>query len=333
MSQEFQQTALSLSVIIPAYNEEKYLAECLDSLLGLEGEVADLEIVVVDNGSTDRTASVARERGAVVVDSTASTIAGVRNDGAARSHGAFLIFLDADCTVQPGWAAAIKEDLQEEEVVAVGSYPTVPAEGSTWVQRTWSSLLRSPGGKGRARWLPSANMAIVAEVFSQLGGFNEELQTCEDADLSYRLAAVGKVVGDPRMSVVHHREPATLAEFFRKEIWHGKDSYRRMWRGGLVGEELPSLLMPLISLAGSLVLLAGLIPGLSPRGVSLVPLGTMGILFPPLLLSLRAIFRRFLSPSAWIPAFFLYLCYTLARAWALLLGILPSRRGASTKGS
>ncbi len=322
-----------VSVIIPACNEEAYLPACLDSLARLP-EAGAIECIVVDNGSTDRTVEIARQKGAVVVESKAATIAGVRNDGAERARAKLLAFLDADCTVEPGWAQALEEDFREEDVVAVGSYPAVPSEGSTWVQETWSSLLREEGGKRRARWLPSANLAVRARVFSEVGGFDEALRTCEDADLSYRLARRGTVLSDPRMRVLHHREPATLAAFFRKEIWHGKDSYRRMLRGGMVREELPSLLLPLIQLIGVLSVVAGLVLAVvGEGGGTLVLIGTVVALMPPAALSARALGRPRVARPFFARIFLVYLWYTFARSVSLVLGLLPSpRERASQEG-
>ena len=161
---------VSLSIIIPAHDEERYLPACLDSIAENTPEDVSVECVVVDNGSTDRTAEIAREKGAIVLHSDAPTIAAVRNEGARASSGRFLAFLDADCTVEDGWAEAIQRTLLLEGVVAVGNYPHVPPSGTTWVQRTWSYLLRVRERRERAHWLPSANFAVRREAFERIGG-------------------------------------------------------------------------------------------------------------------------------------------------------------------
>ena len=70
------------------------------------------------------------------------------------------------------------------------------------MQRTWSYLLRVRERRERARWLPSANLAVRREVFERVGGFDESLTTCEDADLSYRLARQGVLLDDPEVIVL-----------------------------------------------------------------------------------------------------------------------------------
>ncbi len=322
MSDSVPSRPVNLSVIIPAYNEERYLPACLDSIASNTPKSVSVECVVVDNGSTDRTAAIARERGATVLRSQASTIAAVRNEGARASSGCFLAFLDADCTVEEGWAEAIQRALSLEGVVAVGNYPHVAPFGTTWVQRTWSYLLRVRVRRERARWLPSANLAVRREVFERVGGFDESLTTCEDADLSYRLARHGVLLDDPEVIVLHHREPATLVAFVRKEVWHGKDTYHRMRAGGVVADEVPSLIIPLLALSFALLLVAGVLSRLQDGRSWPLHLGWVGLLSLPALLSARAIARK--RPGLRrIPAIFaLYLSYVFARVCALVLGFI-----------
>jgi glycosyltransferase involved in cell wall biosynthesis len=317
-----QHKRVSLSVIIPARNEAQYLPACLDSIRENTSSSVSVECVVVDNGSTDRTAAIAREKGALVVESRARTIAAVRNEGVGVSSGRFLAFLDADCTVEAGWAEAIQRSLELKNVVAVGNYPHVAEEGTTWVQKTWSFLLRVRGEPERARWLPSANLAVRRDAFEAAGGFDESLTTCEDADLSYRLARRGTLLDDPEVLVLHHREPASLGAFLRKEIWHGKDSYHRLRAGGMVADEIPSLIIPLLALSFSLLFLAGLLS--SSHGLRSWPLhlGWIGLLTLPSLLTLRAVVRKGAGFRRIFAIFTLYSCYVLARVCALVLGFL-----------
>ena len=103
------------------------------------------------------------------------------------------------------------------------------------------------------------------EAFKSVGGFNEELITCEDYDLSFRLKPLGRLLSDSRVIAIHHREPATLGEFFRKESWRGRSNFAGLQQHGFHWQELPSLLIPVVYLLcfvvstfGALALLAGL---------------------------------------------------------------------------
>jgi len=91
---------MKISIIIPAYNEEKYLASTLASLVVARDRVGgDAEIIVVDNESTDRTAEIASSFSIRLINESVHNIGRVRNTGAAAANGDVLIFIDADTTV------------------------------------------------------------------------------------------------------------------------------------------------------------------------------------------------------------------------------------------
>jgi GT2 family glycosyltransferase len=89
------------------------------------------------------------------------------------------------------------------------------------------------------------NMFVRSEVFKMVGGFNDTLVTCEDVDLSYRLAKQGKIISDQCIEVIHHGEAKDIAEFFRKERWRGKSNYQGLKAHGIQLAEIPSLILPL----------------------------------------------------------------------------------------
>ncbi len=86
------------------------------------------------------------------------------------------------------------------------------------------------------------------DAFTKIGGFNANLATCEDYDLSFRLKPFGRLLSDSRIVAIHHREPATLKEFFNKESWRGKSNYDGLKEHGFHWKELPSLLLPVVHL-------------------------------------------------------------------------------------
>lgn len=94
---------VAFSIVIPAFNEENYLGNTLDSLRSGMSEISDLkgEIIVVDNNSSDKTAEVATAKGARVVFEPINQISKARNTGAKLAKGEYLIFIDADTQVSP----------------------------------------------------------------------------------------------------------------------------------------------------------------------------------------------------------------------------------------
>lgn len=318
------------SAIIPARDEEGYLGACLDALAQQDVPGVELECIVVDNGSTDGTVSLARQRGARVVDATGVPLGELRNLGVQRARGELLAFVDADITVQPGWLGAALKHLAEPGVVAAGCYPRVPP-GSSWVQRHWSQLVRRAGDGARdVGWLPSANLLVRREAFEATGGFDARLASCEDADLTFRLGQRGRIVYDHAIDALHHREPATLRAFFRKELWHGHGSFDGIARGRLSVAELPSLVAPAMVVVGELSLAVALLMAIAgaPAAGPLAVVGGLFVLLPPGAWTLRAA----LGKGRWsqLPGdLLLYLFYFQARALALVAFLGRRLRGRS----
>ncbi|MFQ5751121.1 MAG: glycosyltransferase [bacterium] len=233
-----------VSIIIPGLNEENNIAECLSSLLRLDYPKKEMEIIVVDNGSSDRTLIIAQEYNVEVLQHREKSVAGLRNLGAKHATGAILAFIDADCYVAEDWLKKAQKYFDDNQVVAWGAPPVPPAE-STWVQKTWYLVRQKARGRQKVEWLESMNFFIRKKDFWRAGGFNEKLQTCEDVDLSYRLLKQGNIVSDKSIVVTHAGEASTVFKFMKKEIWRGQSNLKGFFSHGFSVKELRSLLIPL----------------------------------------------------------------------------------------
>lgn len=177
----------TLSVCIPARDEERLLPACLDSVEAAarlyDGPV---EVVVAANRCTDRTEQVALDHGAVVVRDDARCIASTRNAAAAVATGELLVFVDADCTISPGMLAAIGDRLGDPRVVG-GGVATRPDRWSVGIAATAVVLA------GVCAWNRVAAGSIWCRTsdFVSLGGFDESLVSAEDLDLCLRLRRLG----------------------------------------------------------------------------------------------------------------------------------------------
>lgn len=251
---------MQFSIIIPAKNEEANIGRCLDSINVVEWPKDQYEVIVVDNGSSDRTVEIAREKGAKVFVSPELTISGLRNLGVGQGTGLILAFLDADCTVSRSWLRTAAPYLHRDDIACFGSPPIVP-DDATWVQKAWFVVRRKSVEAAETAWLESMNMFVRRDAFIACSGFDESLTTCEDYDISLRLKVYGSIVADSTIVAVHHGEAATVSSFFRKELWRGKSNFAGLAQHGISLAELPSLMAPslhcLIWLLLGLALLAG----------------------------------------------------------------------------
>ena len=236
---------MDFSIVIPAKNEQEHLPNCLDSLARLEFPPERYEVLVIDNGSTDKTVEIAGQYQTRVFVCPELTIAGLRNFGANHANGQILAFLDADCTVATDWLTAASRWRDQEDVCCFGSPPEVAGNG-TWVQKAWFIVRSKRHIVEEVEWLESMNMFVRKKIFDLVTGFDATLTTCEDYDLSLRLQGHGRIVADKRIRAVHHGEATTLNHFFRKECWRGVSNFSGLARHGLHLLELPSLFAPIM---------------------------------------------------------------------------------------
>jgi cellulose synthase/poly-beta-1,6-N-acetylglucosamine synthase-like glycosyltransferase len=319
-----------LSVVIPARDEAERLPRTLEAVLRSAERVrCRLELVVADHGSRDRTAEHARRAGATVVDAAAArTIAAVRNLGARAVTGRILAFLDADCVPGAGWVSCALAAFDDPEVGAAGLAPRAP-DAESWTARASAlvALPRRPGPGVRepARWLPSANLLVRRDAFELAGGFDEELVTCEDYDLTLRIGALGwRLVRDGGLDAVHAREPLSARELFRKERWRGRSSFEGARRHGLAWGEVPSLVLPPAHAALAL----GVVVALARGDVAVAAVLAVLLAAPSLALAARVAVRAGESRElAALVAFFAV--YNAARVAALV----PVRERAARHAS
>ena len=246
-----------ISFIIPTYNEENYLPLCLDSIFELDYPGNLLDVIVVDNGSEDKTVEIAKSYDVKVLCDANKNVSGLRNLGAMNAQGEILAFLDADCVLtKTGFVYAIQY-FNDQEIAAWGG-PPVPSESGSWVQKTWFLLISSNKEKETVDWLGAVDLFVRRQQFLEVGGFNESLVSCEDVDLCYRMnQRFGKIISDARIKITHLREADTVWQFMKKEMWRGRSNLRGVMSHGFSLKELPSLAIPFYFLLLTPLMLIG----------------------------------------------------------------------------
>lgn len=310
-----------VSIIIPALNEQRHIESCLASLVALSTPRGSFEVILVDNGSTDRTVELA-ETFRSLLDLTILQQAGVRisalrNHGAVHSSGDILAFLDADCLARPHWLSD-HEGLADRlaDVGVLGAPYDIPP-GSTWVARAWEQG-QSKAEIGEVRYVPGGCMFMRREVFGALAGFDESLETNEDAELCGRVRTLGlPVIADKSVAVLHLGTSQTLKDFYRRQRWHGAHVLKVFLRSpGRSGNE-KAIFLAVYTLMAEFAVLAGLAAAVATGRWSLFAVSVAAWLAPALGLALR----RGLSSRhrELIPAFIaLYMTYGIARAHCLV---------------
>lgn len=193
-----------LSVIIPAFNEEKLLPRTLkslgESLPAFTGAGWETEVIVCDNNSTDGTAAVARAHGARVVSEAHNQIARARNTGAAAATGGWLLFMDADCDPSRELLADLEATLRRGDVLyggAVVALDRPPGLFAVFVSG-WNFLSRT------LRWMAGSFVCVEASAFRAVGGFNPQMYAGEEIDLSRRLKPLARTRGKRAFILARH---------------------------------------------------------------------------------------------------------------------------------
>lgn len=245
-----------ISIVIPAYNAEKTLGTCLDSLEKQSIAREEYEIIVVDDGSDDSTSRTASAYNALVIRQAHRGPGAARNNGARVARGDILLFTDADCVPTPDWVERMLECFAEPDVVGVkGTYRT-RQRGlvARFIQQEFEDKYSRTRCCHSIDFVDAYSAAYRREVFRHAGGFDEGFRLAEDVEFSYRLAALGyRMVFQPE-AVVYHNHAESIGVYVRKKFWSAywrSQAYRRFPSKALRDSTTPRVLyvqMPLAML-------------------------------------------------------------------------------------
>jgi len=214
----------SVSVIVPAYNTEGTIEECVRSLLALRYPREKIELRVVDNDSSDGTAEALsryQDRLVLVRERTRGAAA-ARNAGLAGAEGEVVAFTDADCVVDPDWLRHLVVPLRDPDVGIAGG-TILARQPANYIERFGEAIHdhRKSIEVFRPPYAITMNWASRREVLLQVGGFDERFRRCQDVDLSYRVIQSGYTLAFAPEAVTRHRNEQSLAGLFREGFVHG----------------------------------------------------------------------------------------------------------------
>ena len=210
-----------MSIVVPTYNGARRIGKCLDALVS-QPFGQQVEILVVNDGSSDDTASVVHSfSGVRLINQSNAGPAAARNRGAREARGSIILFTDDDCVPMPGWIDAMLAPFQNPEVVgAKGVYRTrQTALVARFVQIEYEDRYRLMANQRDIDFVDTYSAAFRRERFLEMGGYDTSFPVAcaEDAELSYRMSARGWKMRFVPEAVVYHTHPDDLASYLRKK--------------------------------------------------------------------------------------------------------------------
>ncbi|HEX3571798.1 MAG TPA: glycosyltransferase family A protein [Acidobacteriaceae bacterium] len=194
-----------LSFVVPAFNEEAYIGDCLEAILKQTKDIQDsTEIIVVNNASTDRTREVAlRYPGVRVVDEPRKGLTFARQAGFLASTGSIIANVDSDSRLTPGWVDRVLNEFQSNPRLAGFSGPFIYYDLTDQQRRMvkvfyllgWVTHIMNKHVLRVGAMMQGGNFVVSRAALEKIGGFNVDISFYgEDTDIARRLNAVGDVV-------------------------------------------------------------------------------------------------------------------------------------------
>ena len=312
-----------VSVIVPTFNSLPYIEETHASIMSALDYYGEAEAIFCDNGSEDGTTAFFTSRPdprTQVLHVPDAHIGAVRNAGARIATGDYLLFLDSDCTIPKSYLDSLVATFRATDADAVGSRVVLPSR-APWVPRTWHQM-HFPHKSSNVDWLNSANFAVRRDVFQQIEGFSDSLETGEDAEIGARMTRNGyRLYQDLSLVVIHHRNPGTLSQFWRKEIWRGLGMF------GTVRQNLFDKPVLMTFLHGVFLVFGLAVLAASSQSIPVRVAETLGLALtvPVAAVIYRAAQnRRLVSPLRSVALYFLYFTARLVSLSRIIRGKIVS---------
>ena len=214
----------SITVVVCSYNGSATIADCLAGLQQLE--YPDYDVIVINDGSTDATARIARSFGVRVISTPNHGLSAARNLGLMASRGEIVAYTDDDARPDPHWLTYLADAFLHSAHVGIGG-PNIAPPGDGPIA---DCVANAPGGPVHvlladrvAEHVPGCNMAFRREALEALGGFDPRFRAAgDDVDICWRVQDSGGTLGfHPGAMVWHHRRNS-LRAYWRQQVGYGR---------------------------------------------------------------------------------------------------------------
>ncbi len=214
----------NVTIVIPAYNSEKTLGFAISACLKQDYPASLIEIIVVDDGSTDTTKDIAMSFGVKYIHQVNSGPATARNNGYKNASGEIVAYLDSDCVPQKYWVSKMIRQYTSESVVCVGSRYGIANRNSLVACCIYFEfLVRYKRMPRHPKFLGSHGYSFRRSFLEEMGGYSEEYKMAshEDNELAYRIVAKGYYTVFDKSNIVKHFFPVSFLKYLRIQFWHG----------------------------------------------------------------------------------------------------------------
>lgn len=212
-----------VSIIIPAYNEEDYIAQCLKSITAQSYK--PLEIIIIDDGSSDKTTEVVKKFKVEVLKQNHKGPGSARNLGASHAKGEILVFVDSDMTFDKNFVTDLTSPILKGETIGTFSKNEMNANS----KNVWSTCWNINRNWPRDRLIPldypnisPVFRAILKTKFDGVGGFSTTGEYTDDWSLSRKLGIKSTLA---KGAIYYHKNPSALTEVWKQARWIGKNEF------------------------------------------------------------------------------------------------------------
>jgi GT2 family glycosyltransferase len=213
----------AVSVVVCAYNAAFTLEETLSGLMALD--YPEYEVIVVNDGSTDETESIARRYDVRLITTANRGLSAARNTGLDASTGEIVAYLDADAHPDRHWLRYLVTTFEDTGYEAVGG-PNIAPAGDGELAECFSNAPGNPThvmlSDRVAEHIPGCNMAFRRDALASLGGFDERFRVAgDDVDVCWRIQDAGGTIGFSPAAVVWHHRRNSVRAFWRQQVGYG----------------------------------------------------------------------------------------------------------------
>jgi GT2 family glycosyltransferase len=215
-----------ITIVMPFYNRAEHVAECLDSILQQHVPGRKVELIAVDNASTDNTAQELARFPVRLIRCERPGPAAARNAGWKAARAPIVVFFDSDCVAEPNWLMRLVATFENPAVLFSGGAirPRSIATGAAYFTDIFRILDNEKFFEGQPFFPPyfaTANAAFRRDVLEQTGGFDEKIWMSEDADLCWRCLELGGQSAYCAEAIVYHEHRDNITDLYKQANAYG----------------------------------------------------------------------------------------------------------------